>query len=446
MNDGSAALSALFERAADGMSAPGPVSAESDVAALLNALGYDAPAHGPDNRAALLRAAARFKRIFELHAPDAPGLVFFGGEVEPAIIASGHARAAAVGVGGTGLSPRDAFEACVAEGIEYLSQLESGSELLVSSSAQDVLAPAGDEVRRFLGGILPPDPAAPLECIAATALGDAVIQLFPADICLRRLPGRGKFVPPFLLGTGCAAGRTTEDAMLHALCELVERDAAALWWRGGMRGRPVALENAAMAESVALLATLRRDATTRQTWLVDITTDLEIPVVAAISCRPDGKGFACGLGARPTLAGAACRAVMELCQSELAHAVVAAKRAERGAEGLNDRDRGHIARATSIDAHTCGLLHPIGVPARHDAQAPTGAAAMLDVVASRLAAAGIAAFRIDLTRPVFGIPVVRIIAPGLQIEPSQLTSRRLANAIALTGGGEAHTGGVSLLL
>jgi ribosomal protein S12 methylthiotransferase accessory factor len=446
MNDQSAALSALFERAADAMSVPGPAPTENDVAALLNALGYDAPAQGPDNRAAMLRAAASFKRIFELHAPDAPGLVFFAGEVEPAIIAAGHARAAAVGVGGTGLSPREAFEGCIGEGIEYLSQLESGSEPLVSGSAQDLLAAAGDEVRRFLGGILPPDPAAPVECIAATGLGDAVIGLFPADICLRRLPDRAKIVPPFLLGTGCAAGRTIEDAVLHALCELVERDAAALWWRGGLRGRPVALESAAMAQSVALLAALRMEANTRRTWLLDITTDLEIPVVAAISCRPDGKGFACGLGARPTLASAACRAVTELCQSELAHVVVAAKRAERGAEGLNDRDRGHIARATSIDAHACELLHPTGVPARHDTQAPSEAGAMVEVIASRLAAAGIAAFRIDLTRPAFGIPVVRVIAPGLQIEPSQLTSRRLANAIALTGGGEAHTGGVSLLL
>ena len=33
------------------------------------------------NRMALLRAAARFSRVFQLSAPEAPGLVFFGAEV-----------------------------------------------------------------------------------------------------------------------------------------------------------------------------------------------------------------------------------------------------------------------------------------------------------------------------------------------------------------------------
>lgn len=446
MNGAAAARSALFARAADVVSDPQTMPFEDDVAALLSSLGYDMPPPSSDNRAAMLRAAARFERIFELNAPEAPGLVFLGGEVAPAMVAADHARAAPVSVGGTGLSTREAFEACVAEGIEYLSQLESGSESFIVRSAEDLLATAGDELRRFLASILPPDAAAGFECIVATALGDGPAQLFPADICLRRIPGRGTMVPPFLLSTGCAAGRTEDDAVLHALCELVERDAAGLWWRGGMRGRPLALESPATVESAALLSVLRGGASGRRSWLLDITSDLEIPVVAAISCQADGKGFACGLGARPTVEGAARRAIMELCQSELAHAVVAAKWEERGAEGLNERDRGHVARATLIDAHTCALLHPVGAPARHDAQVPTGAAAMVEALVSRLAGAGIAAFRIDLTRPAFGVPVVRVIAPGLQIEPSQVTSRRLANARAATGGGEAHTGDVPLLL
>ena len=40
------------------------------------------------NRTALLRAAAQFSRVFQLSAPEAPGLVFFGGEVDPSTIAA----------------------------------------------------------------------------------------------------------------------------------------------------------------------------------------------------------------------------------------------------------------------------------------------------------------------------------------------------------------------
>jgi ribosomal protein S12 methylthiotransferase accessory factor len=66
----------------------------SDARLLLEALGYaaaEAPADIGEraaethNRACLLRAASRFARVFELAAPDAPGLVSFGAEFDPAL-------------------------------------------------------------------------------------------------------------------------------------------------------------------------------------------------------------------------------------------------------------------------------------------------------------------------------------------------------------------------
>jgi ribosomal protein S12 methylthiotransferase accessory factor len=38
-----------------------------------------------------------------------------------------------------------------------------------------------------------------------------------------------------------------------------------------------------------------------------------------------------------------------------------------------------------------------------------------------------------------------VLAPGLQIEPSQLITPRLAEMIARTGGGMKYTGGVALV-
>ena len=269
-------------------------------------------------------------------------------------------------------------------------------------------------------------------------------MLLPAEICLRRGPGRSKMKPPFLLSMGCAAGPSKAAAVLHGLCELVERDAAGLWWRGGMRGRPLALDDPASGEAAALLAKLREGNASRCTWLLDITTDLGIPAIAAVSCRADGKGFAFGLGARPTVAGAARGAIIELCQSELAHAVVAAKQGEGGPDRLNARDRDHIARATRINADTCALLHPAGMPARREGCPSPDAVSQIGWLATRLADAGIETFVLDLTRPRFAVPVVRVVAPGLQIEPSQLENPRLQRAIAATGGGHLHTGGVEL--
>ena len=196
--------------------------------------------------------------------------------------------------------------------------------------------------------------------------------------------------PPFLLSTGCAAGRTRADAVLHGLCELVERDAAGLWWRGGMRGRPLAFDDQASGEAAALLAALRRGNESRRTWLLDITTDLGIPAIAAISCHADGKGFACGLGARPTLAGAARGAIMELCQCELAHAVVAAKRAEGGGQTQCPRPGPPRPRHANRCRH---VLAPasLGMPAGTK-RVQRGPVWQIGWLAARLAVQGIETF------------------------------------------------------
>jgi len=445
------ALSALFARTADCISGPyEQASLPEDVARLLHSLQYESAPNTSDlraNRTLLLRAAAQFSRVFQLGAPEAPGLVFFAGEVAPSMIAPDHAQVPAVGVGGMGLSMRAAFESCIGEGVEYLSQFEAGDEPLVAASAREMQQAAKGEGRRFLESLLPATQGgadARFDCLVATALLDDSKILLPAEICLRRSPGRSRMKPPFLLSMGCAAGVTKADAVLHGLCELVERDAAGLWWRGGARGRPLALDDPASGEAAGLLAKLRQENASRRTWLLDITTDLGIPAIAAVSCRADGKGLAYGLGARPTVAGAARGAIMELCQSELAHAVVAAKEAESGPEKLNAHDRAHIARATRIDAETCALLHASGMPVRREVCPAEDAVSQLGWLASRLARANIEAFVIDLTRPRFAVPVVRVVAPGLQIEPSQLESPRLQRAMTATGGGQPHTGGVEL--
>lgn len=271
----------------------------------------------------------------------------------------------------------------------------------------------------------------------------------PADLCLRRPVSRRAFDPPWPLSIGCAAGPTAEAAALHGLLELIERDAAALWWRGGQRGRPVAIEEPASQEAAALIAALRQGGRSpRRSWLLDITTDLGVPVVAAVSFGPAGDGFCCGLAARPTLRAAARAAVPETAQMELAHAVVQAKRRERGDAALNPADRAHLRRFAGIDAGRCALVHPLG-PCRAAAGADlpaASAAEALRAVRGRIAAAGLEeVLTLDLTRTAFGIPVVRTLCPGLEVEPSRLAGPRLRAAVARTGGGGCQPGGIELM-
>ncbi len=75
----------------------------------------------------------------------------------------------------------------------------------------------------------------------------------------------------------------------------------------------------------------------------------------------------------------------------------------------------------------------------------TDANALLQLIAARLGQFGIETFVLNLTRPNFAVPVARVIAPGLQLEPSEIITPRLADMIARTGGSAGYTGGIALI-
>lgn len=425
---------------------------DHDAALVLQALEYTADSNNRidseiANRAHLLIAASRFARVFELAAPDAPGLFSFGAQFDPALADSLHDGSPMVGVSGVGLTLQQAFQGCIGEGIEYLSQLQAGTDALLKPGADDQAARLGPKTLELVAAIeerrVQPERA--LSWCRATRPADGGDVWLPADICLRRPPAQRDFAPPYPLSIGSAAGPSRDAAALHGLLELIERDAASLWWRGGQLARSIPPQHEACIAVEGLLRQLRRGASVqRRTWLLDITTDIGVPCVASVSCRPDGSGFAFGLAARPALEAAARSATLEMCQFELADAIVIAKRKERGDDALNAQDRIHLQRA-AINADQCPLLQPIAEYAAHLPLYATEASVTFGLIVQRLEKLGIETFSLDLTRQRFAVPVIRVIAPGLQLEPSEIVTPRLQDAIAQTGGGATYTGGVSLI-
>ena len=457
MNSAEGAMPGLFARAAALLMGECKESfAEPGARLLLEALGYaeaGIPANVDDagsvnrNRACLLKAASRFTRVFELAAPDAPGLVSFGAEFDPGLADPLQAGSPTVGVSGVGLSLQEAFQGCIGEGIEYLSQLQSAIDVLETSGEGDpasALGPSGQAfVEAFAAHRLRPDGG--LSWHRATRLSDGCEVMLPADLCLRRPSAQQEVKPPFPLSTGSAAGTSWNAAALHGMLELIERDAASLWWQGGNRATSIPPGHEARTMTDALLTELRQGVSTRRSWLLDITTDIGVPCVAAVSCMTDGFGFAIGLAARPTLKAAARAAVLEMCQGELAHAVVEAKLRERGEAALNARDRLHRQRATMLNVDRCLLLQPGPERPRHLTLGAADPGAVLQLIVGRLEQFGIEAFGLDLTRPHFAVSVARVIAPGLQPLPSEIITPRLSDMIAQTGGGLTYTEGIALI-
>lgn len=114
--------------------------------------------------------------------------------------------------------------------------------------------------------------------------------------------------------TGCAAGADRDSALASALWECVERDAVALWWHGGLRAAPLALD-LIDAHQPRLYWWLHQRA--RGTMLLNLTTDIGLPVVAAVSSDDGGRVVATGTAARPLLEDAALAAVTEMVQTEV---------------------------------------------------------------------------------------------------------------------------------
>src|SRR5262249_121344 len=150
-----------------------------------------------------------------------------------------HQGSAPVGVSGIGLTMQEAFQGCVGEGIEYLSQLQRAADAL---TAADGIAPAealDRPARELVTALMSSRPTLGLSWHRAVRLSARGGVLLPADLCLRRPQAAQEFAPPFPLSIGSAAGTSWEGAAVHGLLELIERDAASLWWRGGRRGRAV---------------------------------------------------------------------------------------------------------------------------------------------------------------------------------------------------------------
>ena len=117
------------------------------------------------------------------------------------------------------------------------------------------------------------------------SLNHQVFKYLPTSYCYFGYPQQASHRDCWADSNGCAAGNTLEEAILQGFMELVERDCVALWWYNRIKNPAVNLESFDEPYFQALkdhYRTLQRDL-----WVVDITSDLNIPTFAAISIRTD---------------------------------------------------------------------------------------------------------------------------------------------------------------
>ncbi|MBD2562723.1 MULTISPECIES: TOMM precursor leader peptide-binding protein [Nostoc] len=82
---------------------------------------------------------------------------------------------------------------------------------------------------------------------------------------------------------GCAAGNTLEEAILQGFMELVERDCVALWWYNRLQKPQVDLDS--FNEPYFIRLKQYYQSVERELWVLDLTSDFNIPTFAAITRR-----------------------------------------------------------------------------------------------------------------------------------------------------------------
>jgi YcaO-like protein with predicted kinase domain len=216
-------------------------------------------------------------------------------------------------------------------------------------------------------------------------------------------------------GTGLAAGNHLLEAVSHALCETVERDAFALWEArtdDDRAERRVALDTVGDPGCHRLLEAYERAGVGVAAW--DLTTDVGLPVfsVTIVDRRTDAARrlpAATGGGCHPDRGVALSRALTEAAQSRLT--VIAGSR-DDCPPSLYRR----LKDATAIGSHVTAV-EAAAPRSFGDVERVSGDSIDADVTheLDRLRAVGLRhAILVDLSRPEVGVPVVRMVVPGLE--------------------------------
>ncbi len=267
----------------------------------------------------------------------------------------------------------------------------------------------------------PFDPATQIEWSPVWSLTRQEVRYLPTAFCYYDYPTPKEQRYCLACSNGNAAGNTIEEAVLQGFLELVERDSVALWWynRVSRPGVDLGSFNEPYLQELAdCLAGYQREM-----CVLDLTSDLQVPVFAAWSRRThaglkasDGtEQIVFGFGAHLDPKIALLRAVTEM--NQMLSYLLQAPPDRVYSDHVTDLETVHWLKTATLENQ------PYLAPA---AAAPWRTAADYKPVwnddvtedvydCQRLVERqGLEMLVLDQTRPEIGLPVVKVIVPGLR--------------------------------
>lgn len=214
---------------------------------------------------------------------------------------------------------------------------------------------------------------------------------------------------------GNAAGNTLEEAIFQGFLELVERDSVCLWWYNRIKKPAVNLDSFEEPYIFSLreyYKTIQRDL-----WVLDLTSDLNIPTFVAISRRTDKKteDILLGFGAHFDSRVAILRAITEL--NQFLPAVLSITTDDSKEYSIQDADLVNWWKTATLenqpylipDANT-KLKVPLDYLQLGSDDLLTDVMTCVDIAKQH----GMETLVLNQTRPDVGLNVVKVIVPGMR--------------------------------
>jgi ribosomal protein S12 methylthiotransferase accessory factor len=221
----------------------------------------------------------------------------------------------------------------------------------------------------------------------------------------------------FLSGSnGMGAGNHLLEALSAAICEVIERDAAALWSASGLAQRAARRLDMTSISDPDCLLLLEKYAKARvlpRVW--EVTSEIGVPVficdlTAEVDYGPSGLRRFRGAGCHPNRAVALARALTEAAQIRLTY--VTGNRDDLNPSDYEETPPEKLGAAL-LDAasHAAVPRSFLAIPSFDTDDVADDVSWLLD----QLRSAGMSrVVAVDLTRDDLGIPVARVIIPGLE--------------------------------
>jgi ribosomal protein S12 methylthiotransferase accessory factor len=268
---------------------------------------------------------------------------------------------------------------------------------------------------RFNRVPLPFDPTAAIDWTPAWSLTKQRIRYLPTGFCYYAYPDPPGEAFCIADSNGNAAGNTIEEAILQGLLELVERDALGIWWYNRIRRPAVAIDGFGVSYPAELEAYLRRH--DRDLWLLDLTNDLGIPVFGAFSRRTKAseERIVMGFGAHTEPRMALLRATTEL--NQMLSWILPPELGKQSDDTITDPETLSWLRTASLaNQPYLRPLDQVSPRRRSDFACHATSDVRDDLIAcaSIVERRGMEVIVLDQTRPDIGMPVVKVVIPGLR--------------------------------